>query len=82
MIIAALGGSLADADYIPHPIFGMLIPTTCPGVPSDILNLVNTWTDKTIYAVKARELAQLFINNFEQYKSGLTEEVRSAGPLI
>jgi phosphoenolpyruvate carboxykinase (ATP) len=82
MISAALGGSLADADYIPHPIFGMLIPTTCPGVPSDILNPVNTWTDKTTYAVKARELAQLFINNFAQYKCGVTEEVLSAGPRI
>lgn len=82
MITAALAGKLDAVAYTAHPIFGMLIPETCPGVPSAILNPANTWADKKSYLVKAEELAKLFINNFEQYKSGVTHDIFNAGPVI
>ena len=37
MIGAAIGGKLKNIHYDKHPVFGMEIPTGCPGVPSDIL---------------------------------------------
>lgn len=82
MITAALEGKLADVDYVPHPVFGMMMPVTCPGIPSAILNPKNTWENKNDYAVKAKQLAQLFIANFEKYKSGVSDEIIAAAPKI
>jgi phosphoenolpyruvate carboxykinase (ATP) len=82
MITAALAGKLGSVEYTAHPIFGMLIPQTCPGIPSTILNPANTWADKEAYLLKAKELAKLFISNFEQYKKGVTEDILNAGPFI
>lgn len=82
MITAALKGELAEVDYIAHPVFGMMMPIACPGVPAAILNPKNTWTDKAAYDVKATALAQLFIANFEKYKSGVSEAILAAEPKI
>ena len=63
-----------------HPVFGMEIPTTCPGVPNDILNPRNTWTDKAEYDAKAKSLAKEFVQNFEKYTDQASAEIVSAGP--
>ena len=49
------------------PIFGLPMPVACPGVPDEVLNPRNTWADKDAYDRKARELAALFVKNFEQF---------------
>lgn len=82
MITAALEGNLDHVDYEAHPIFGMMMPTGCPGVPAEILNPRNTWSDKEAYDAQARNLAQQFIRNFEKYASGANEETMAAAPKI
>ena len=82
MITAALEGKLVDVDFIEHPIFGMMMPVSCAGVPPEILNTKNTWANKAGYAIKAKQLAQLFIANFEKYKSGVSKEILAATPKI
>ena len=82
MITAALEGELDNVAYEAHEIFGFMIPKTCPGVPSEILNPKNTWTDKDDYDIKAKELAKQFIKNFEKYASGASGETASAAPKI
>ncbi|MBL0056059.1 MAG: phosphoenolpyruvate carboxykinase (ATP) [Chitinophagaceae bacterium] len=82
MITAALEGNLNDVEFEPHPIFGMMMPTSCPGVPSEILNPRNTWADKEAYDKQAINLAQQFIKNFEKYASGANEEILAAAPRI
>ena len=82
MITAALEGKLDDAAFEEHPVFGMLIPTTCPNVPSEILNPRSTWTDKTAYDEAAKKLALQFIQNFEKYASGVTDEILAAAPAV
>lgn len=67
IIDAALDGQLAGAEYMTDPIFGLAIPTSCPGVPSEILNPRNTWSDAEAYDAKARELAGLFEENFQKF---------------
>ena len=82
MITAALEGELDNVEYEAHPVFGMMMPKTCPGVPSEILNPRNTWADKNEYDTKAKELAKLFIKNFEKYASGASGETAGAAPKI
>ena len=80
MICAALSGQLDNVAYKTDPIFGFSMPVSCPGVPSEILDPRNTWSDKNGYDEKARNLANQFKKNFEKYASGVTEEVLAAGP--
>ncbi|MDX1762201.1 MAG: phosphoenolpyruvate carboxykinase (ATP), partial [Christiangramia sp.] len=46
MISSALEGKLENVDYEQHEIFGLQMPKTCEGVPSEVLNPKNTWKDK------------------------------------
>ena len=45
IIHAIHDGSLAKAETQEDPTFGFAVPTSCPGVPSDILWPKNTWSD-------------------------------------
>ena len=81
MITAALNGALADVGFEQHPVFGLQMPTTCPNVPSEILNPRNTWGSAADYDQKANELAQKFIKNFEQYAEGVSLEILAAAPI-
>ncbi len=67
MVRAALLGELDKVPTQIDPIFGLPMPMACPGVPAEVLNPRNTWTDKDAYDKKARELAGLFVKNFEQF---------------
>ncbi len=82
MINAALAGHLAGVEYEIDPIFGLSLPTSCPGVPAEVLNPRNTWTDKEAYDQQALNLARAFRRNFNEYADGVNEQVRSAGPLV
>ncbi len=80
MITAALNGELNNVKFEAHPVFGMLMPKSCPNVPDEILNPRNTWEDKAAYDTKANDLAKQFIKNFEKYASGVSEETLAAAP--
>ncbi len=80
LIKAALQGELDNVEYETHEIFGLAMPTSCPGVPTEVLNPKNTWADKDAYDAKANHLAGEFIKNFEKFKSGASQEVRAAAP--
>ena len=80
MITAALEGKLDNVNFKEHPIFGMMMPTECPGVPSEVLSPRETWADKSAYDEKAKELAGKFCKNFEKYASGVGEEILAAAP--
>jgi phosphoenolpyruvate carboxykinase (ATP) len=67
MIKSALNGGLKDVEYEEHPLFGLAMPTSCPGVPTEILNPMNTWQDKNAYEQTANSLAEAFVSNFKQY---------------
>lgn len=82
MITAALEGKLNNASYEAHPVFGMMMPTECPGVPSEILNPRNTWADKNAYDATTKNLAEQFIKNFEKYASGANAEILAAAPKV
>jgi len=80
MITAALEGKLNDIEFEADPIFGFAIPKECPNVPTEVLNPINTWTDKIAFKEKSKYLAGLFVKNFDKYADGVTEEVLAAAP--
>ncbi len=79
MVTAALNGSLEKAEFVTDPYFGVAVPTSCEGVPSDLLIPANTWADKAAYEAKAHELAKSFVENFKKY-THMSDEVVAAGP--
>ena len=82
LLNAALDGKLAKVDFVTDPVFGFQIPTSCEGVPSEILNPINSWTNKEEYMVKYESLAKSFIENFKKYESGCSKEVLAAAPKV
>jgi phosphoenolpyruvate carboxykinase (ATP) len=82
LITEALNGDLENVTFETLPIFNFQIPTACPGVPSEILNPRNTWTDKAAYDAKATELAIKFNDNFKKYAAQASEEILAAAPKV
>lgn len=82
MITAALTGKLDNVETTVDETFGVAVPKEVPGVPSELLTPRNTWSDKEAYDAKAKFLAGLFVKNFEKYASGVSEEIRLAGPKL
>lgn len=80
MVSAALNGELNHVTYHPHPLFKILIPEAVSGIPSEMLDPRNTWSDKDAYDRQAKKLAQLFADNFKRYTTARPEIV-DAGPL-
>ncbi|AZV55638.1 phosphoenolpyruvate carboxykinase (ATP) [Clostridium sp. AWRP] len=81
MIREALKGKFKDVDFVEHPVFKVMMPTRCPGVPDEILNPRNTWQDKEAYDETARKLAMKFSKNFEKFKD-VSEDIAKAGPEV
>ena len=80
LLEAALTGALRDVPMNPHPIFKIGVPETVGGVPAEILDPRSTWADPSAYDTQARHLADLFAQNFGQYASVATDEIKAAQP--
>ncbi len=81
MITAAMNGSLDNVNFGKNEAFGVMYPTSCPEVPSEILNPRATWKDKEEYDKKASELAEMFHENFRNYEQSANEEILAAAPM-
>jgi phosphoenolpyruvate carboxykinase (ATP) len=81
LVQAALAGALDRVRFEPDPVFGLLVPQSCPGVPTELLRPRDTWKDLAAYDAQARRLAALFRDNFQAYAAEVAPEVRAAGPI-
>ena len=79
MVTAALNGELEKAEFEKDPIFGLAVPKSCPGVPSEFLSQKALWQNDEAYEAAAKELAQSFIKNFKKY-SNMPDVIVNAGP--
>ena len=82
MITAALTGKLNNVTFDTLPVFDLAIPTSCEGVPAEILNPRTTWVDKNAYDETAHNLANQFVKNFELYASETSTDVLAAAPKV
>ncbi len=81
VVNAALSGEMNNLEFRVDPLFGFEVPIACPGVPTELLDPKNTWKNKEMFDVQAKELARRFVKNFAQFKD-VPENVKAAGPKI
>jgi phosphoenolpyruvate carboxykinase (ATP) len=80
LVRAVIQGKLDGVETRMDPFFGLHVPVEVPGVPTELLDPRETWDDKDAYDERARELANLFAENFKKFEDHVDEEVRKAGP--
>jgi phosphoenolpyruvate carboxykinase (ATP) len=80
LLSAALEGQLVDVAFRKDENFGLLVPESCPGVPSEILNPRSTWSDGAAYDAQAKDLVALFQANFAKYDAHVDDSVKAAAP--
>lgn len=68
MVSAALDGKLNDVEYRTDPNFGLLVPTSCPDVPAELLDPKQTWADKDAYDAQAVKLAGMWEEQSKKVK--------------
>ena len=81
MVTAALTGALDIVKYRHDDLFNLDIPIDVPGIPSEILDPKNTWSDKESYELSAKKLAQMFVENFKKFQN-VAPEILDAGPKL
>ncbi len=79
MVNAAIEGKLSNVPAHPHPMFRVLVPESCPGVPADLLDARGLWEDKAAYDRAAADLSARFRVNFERFGS-IEEDILEAAP--
>ena len=82
LLRAALDEGLRSVEYRTDPIFGFEVPVSVPGVDTDLLDPRSTWSDPDAYDRKARELARMFRDNFEQFAAEAGPDITAAGPQV
>ena len=79
---AILERKMDNIPYIKDEVFGLHIPKSINNITDEILVAKNTWSNKSDYIRKRKELAGKFIANFEKYKKYVDPSVIKAGPVL
>jgi len=79
IVQAILDGTLAKAEYRSDPTFKADVPTSCPGVPSELLVPRDRWGDKADYDATAAKLVGLFRANFSKFTDGISAGIARHG---
>jgi phosphoenolpyruvate carboxykinase (ATP) len=82
MIGAALSGALDSVKYERDGVLNLDVPTSCPDIPSQVLQPRSTWAKSADYDAQAIKLARMFADNFKTFDGEVTEAVRAAGPRV
>ena len=78
LLRAALAGELNNVEYRTDPFFGLSIPVSVPGVPDEVLDPREAWSDKAAYDVAAKGLVARFIENFATFAEHVDDDVKAA----
>jgi len=79
-------GSLAKAPTKELPFFKLQVPIVAKAdvvVPEEVLFPENSWKDKKEYQKSLKNLATMFLKNFEKYQASKSaEKIKKAGPSV
>ena len=83
IIDAILNGDIAKAETKKIPIFDFEVPTSLPGVSTEILDPRDTYADASEWETKAKDLAARFQKNFKKYETNEAgKALVAAGPQL
>jgi phosphoenolpyruvate carboxykinase (ATP) len=68
MVKAALSGVLEEIGFVKDPIFGLLLPKSCPDVLTALLTPAKNWQDPASYNIEAYKLLNAFDSNFKAHQ--------------
>jgi len=79
MLNAAIRGDLNHVPAVPHPVFQVMVPQSCPDVPGALLDARGMWADKDAYDRAAQDLSGRFKRNFDKF-AGVGGEIAQSAP--
>ena len=83
IIDAILDGSIDKAETKQIPFFDFKVPTSLPGVATEILDHRDTYANPAEWEAKAKDLAERFIKNFKKYEGNEAgKALVAAGPKL
>lgn len=83
LINAILDGSIENSEFETIPVFNLQVPKAVKGVESKFLNPRNSWTNPAEWDAAAKNLAEKFIKNFENFTDNEAgKKLIAAGPKI
>ncbi|MEE3399253.1 MAG: phosphoenolpyruvate carboxykinase (ATP), partial [Eubacterium sp.] len=83
IIDAILNGDIKKAETKKIPYFDFEVPTSLPGVSTEILDPRDTYADAAEWDAKAKDLAERFIKNFKKYETNEAgKALVAAGPQL
>lgn len=82
IIDAIHSGELSRQAFREDPVFGLAVPTECPGVPASVLDPLDAWENPEAYWQAAADLAERFTQNFAQFADQTEQRVCDAGPIL
>jgi phosphoenolpyruvate carboxykinase (ATP) len=76
LVNAAIEGRIAP-EFVTEPFFGLRIPKHVPGVPDEVLDPRQVWSDPAAYDAQAKKLATLFSENFKRFEAQASDAVKA-----
>ena len=78
LLKAVLDGSLERAAFHSDPFFGLMIPRDVAGIPNEVLDPRQSWSDPAAYDRVAADLVARFEANFATFEGDVGEAVQRA----
>jgi phosphoenolpyruvate carboxykinase (ATP) len=81
-IDAILDGSIENAEFVKHPIFGFDVPKALHDVDPGLLDIKSTWAHPEKYDETAQKLASMYVKNFKKYEGKGSLDYTQYGPQL